>query len=765
MIRHIKLLQNIGTFDSDTAAATIDLKRLCLIYADNARGKTTLAAILRSLASGHSLPIEERKRLGSNYPPRVVLECEGNSFAVRYENAAWNQTIPDLKIFDDVFVDENVYSGLDVESLHRQNLHQLILGDHGVALNRRLREVVSKITGHNTELEKRGNAIPANVRGGIPVEAYCELAQNPDVDDQIQDTERELVAAENQNTVQESPLFRTVDLPRFDIDSINQVLSLDLQDLDKTAEERVKSHVLSLGDGGENWLADGMSRLDTSADPTCPFCGRGLNELDLIAHFRAYFSENYTRLKNDISDLVDQLNQDHEENKQVEFQQSVNAVMQTKTFWDNYCQLPEININADSIANDWRDVKAVAINTLKAKQAAPLDRQEFSGEALSLFEKFSLHRDEVKVANESLAAANEIILEVKKRAIDSNVEEIRAKLVRLKAIKARFSEEISALCRDYLQEKEAKTLAEAERVEARDELGGYRSNIFPTLEDGVNHYLERFGASFRIRSLQYSNIGGGTGSTCTYNVIINSTSVEVRGAAVEPGKPSFRNTLSAGDRNTLALALFFSTLDQNPSLKDTIVVIDDPISSLDDHRSLATIQRIRRLAQETKQVLVLSHSKRLLCGIWSGANRKDCSPLEIVKSAENSTLREWDVSEDATTEHDQRHALLREYATNQNVAENEVAAAIRPHLEGFLRVACPGDFPPRKSLGQFIKNCHEREGTGDEILNASETVELEEIVEYGNRFHHDADEAWEPGEINPTELLVFVNRTLKFAGL
>ena len=508
-----------------------------------------------------------------------------------------------------------------------------------------------------------------------------------------------------------------------------------------------------------------MTRLDTSTGPTCPFCGQDLNELDLFAHFRAYFSDNYTRLKRDIADLLDQVNQDHAEGKQIEFQQSVNAASQTKAFWDNYSsQLPNIDINTEYITNDWRDVRTAAADALRAKQAAPLDRIEISSQAWSLFEKFSSHREQVKATDESLAAANEIIIDVQKRANDSTVEEARSKLARSEATKARFSQEISALCNDYLQEKEAKTLAEAEREDARGELEEYRSTIFPTLQDGVNQYLEGFGASFRIGSLQYSNIGGGTGSTCTYNVIINSTSVEIKSATVGSGKPSFRNTLSAGDRNTLALALFFSTLDQNQNLSDTIVVIDDPISSLDDHRSLATIQRIRRLAQEAKQVIVLSHSKRLLCGIWSGANRKECSPLEIAKSADKSTFREWEVSEDAMTEHDQRHILLNEYTTNQNVAEKEVAAAIRPHLEGFLRVACPGDFPHRKSLGQFIKTCHEKVDNNDEILSESEIVELEAIVEYGNPFHHDAGEAWDPDEINPTELLVFVNRVLKFTG-
>ena len=78
MIRRISLLRNIGQFDSVDAAANIDLARLVLIYAENGRGKTTLAAVLRSLGTGDPIPINERHRLAAAHPPKVVLECQGD---------------------------------------------------------------------------------------------------------------------------------------------------------------------------------------------------------------------------------------------------------------------------------------------------------------------------------------------------------------------------------------------------------------------------------------------------------------------------------------------------------------------------------------------------------------------------------------------------------------------------------------------------------------------------------------------------------------
>lgn len=68
--------------------------------------------------------------------------------------------------------------------------------------------------------------------------------------------------------------------------------------------------------------------------------------------------------------------------------------------------------------------------------------------------------------------------------------------------------------------------------------------------------------------------------------------------------PAFRNTLSSGDRNTLALAFFFASLDQDPQLAQKIAVIDDPMTSLgsgDGPRNAAARSRV-------SQVIVLSHS-------------------------------------------------------------------------------------------------------------------------------------------------------------
>ena len=758
MIRHIKLIRNIGTFDSDNSAASLDLKRLALIYADNGRGKTTVAAVLRSLTSGEQLPIAERRRLGSEHPPHVVLDCEGESSNAVFQSGQWNRTLPHLKIFDDVFVDENVHSGLDVASHHRQNLHELILGDQGVALNRALQRLVSRITEHNAKLEERSKAIPEPERWGLSVDDFCSLPAQPDIDVQIAEAERVYMAARNQDAVQSTPLFQQIELPEFDIEAIGQTLSTNLQDLDKAAESQVKAHLLNLGIGGESWISDGMERLTQGGDGTCPFCGQEVAGLELVAHYRAYFSEGYARLKQDVADMIVSVDRIHADGTQAAFERAVGTAKQTGQFWANYSDVPAIEIDTAFIAVDWNAAWKTTSELLQAKQASPLEQHQLLDSEISLLTKFNAHRNQIKLVNTMLAGCNDTLQELKNKAEATSLEDLGANLARLKATKARHSDAIAPLCAVYLQEKENKAQTEDLRAAQRNALDDYRTNVFPTLQDGVNAYLERFNAGFRIDSLAPTNIGGGSGSTCTYNVVINDTPIAVRNANSPEGVPSFRNSLSAGDRNTLALALFFSSIDQNPNLAETVVVIDDPMSSLDDHRSLTTVQAVRNLVGRAKQVIVLSHNKAFLCQIWKGADHKECRSLEIVQVGDSSSIRSWDVNQDAITEHDQRHFLLHGYASNQSGNRKEVATAIRPHLEGFLRVACPSDFPPGKLLGLFIGDCRQRLGNPDEIINERAMQELDEILEYGNMFHHATNPAWETEGINPTQLLVLQRR-------
>jgi hypothetical protein len=385
---------------------------------------------------------------------------------------------------------------------------------------------------------------------------------------------------------------------------------------------------------------------------------------------------------------------------------------------------------------------------------------QLTGAARNAIAAYQTSRQSVLDLNESFQEANARIQQVKQQAATANPGALSASLDRLKATKARHSAATSACCTDYLMEKVAKVLTEEQRDQARMALDQGRTGAFLACQIAVNGYLNRFNTGFELSNVCSANTRGGP--TCTYNVVINNIPVSVAVGTPESGSPSFRNTLSSGDRNTLALAFFLASLDGDPGIADKVVVIDDPISSMDEHRALTTVQEIRRLAQRTSQVIVLSHSKPFLCSIWEGTDQAQRAALMVTRDTVGSTISEWDVNQDCITEHDRRHTLLREYSRNNRGDTREVARAIRPSLEAFMRVACPEHFPPGRTLGVFRRLCEQHNGTAQEILDTVTTQELGDLVEYSNKFHHDANPAWETVIINDAELLGFTRRTLAF---
>lgn len=762
MIRRIRLLRNIGQFDSVDAAATITLGRLVLIYAENGRGKTTLAAVLRSLASGDPLPITERHRLAAAHPPHVVLDCDGGPPDAMFQDGAWSRTLPHLALFDDVFVDANIHSGLAVDARHRQNLHELVLGARGVALSRQLQELVTRIEQHNSALREKASAIPDSVRQGLPADEFCALAELPGVDAEIEATARALAAARDRDAVRTAPLFETLGLPAFDAEALGRILQRDLPDLDAAAESHVRAHVATLRRGGEQWVSDGMQRLPKpNGEGTCPFCAQDLVGLPLIAHYRAYFSAGYSDLKQAITDALDSARRAHAGDVPAGFERSVRVAGERRVFWTRFCGVPEVEIDTAAIVRAWNAAREAVNAALTAKQSAPLERQALDQHAQDAIAAYHALRQGIAALSEALIAANDAIRVVQEQAAGANPNTIARDLARLKATKARHSPEITSLCAGYLAEREAKARTEGEREAAKSALDIYRTSAFPASLTAINAYLRRFNAGFRLDSVTSTSTRGGP--ACTYNVVINDTPVSIGGGTSSEGEPSFRNTLSSGDRNTLALAFFFASLDQDPDLGGAVVVIDDPISSLDDHRSLTTVQEVRRLSERAGQVIALSHDKRFLCRIWSGADPTARLALEIARDGTGSTLRPWDVDDDSVTEHDRRHALLREYVACGDGNQREVAKAIRPHLEAFLRVARPEHFPPGTLLGPFLGLCRQRFGQAGEVLDVATTQELGELVEYANRFHHDPNPAWETEAINDAELRDFVVRALAFA--
>ena len=622
-IERFQLLRNVGQFDSVNAGAQIALTPLTLVYAENGRGKTTLAAIFRSLSTGDPALIEDRHRLGAANRPHIVLSVGGAQ--VVYQDGGWAAPLPHIAVFDDAFVSANVCSGIEVESSHRQNLHELILGAQGVALNAELQRHVAAIEQHNRDLRVKEAAIPAAQRAGLTVDAFCALPADDDIEARIQEAERNLAAAQAADAIRLRDTFLPLSLPGFDLAAVGDVLARALPDVQAETAARVRDHLRRLGRGGEAWIGEGMSRIAGASEgqdgDACPFCAQDLAGSPLIHHYEVYFSDAYNRLKSAIIDTGKGIADGHGGEIQAAFERAVRVAVQSRDFWRGFMDVPEIEVDTAAILRNWTAARDAVLTVLRAKAAAPLEAMTLPPEAIAAVETFARDARSIADVSATLTACNGHIALVKEQAAAANVAALTADLARVQAVKARHSPPLNAACDAYVAEKDAKAESERQRNVARAALDQYRTAIFPAYEQAINDYLGRFNAGFRLGAV--GSVNTRAGSSASYNVVINNVAVGL----TANGGPSFRTTLSAGDRNTLALAFFFASLEQDPNLADKIVVIDDPMTSLDEHRSLATILELRALVGRVRQVILLSHSKPFLCQTWEGADTQTRSAL------------------------------------------------------------------------------------------------------------------------------------------
>jgi wobble nucleotide-excising tRNase len=761
-LHHFSLIRNVGQFDSVNAGAQLPLLRLALVYGENGRGKTTLSAILRSLRDGGSTPIEQRRRLGATHAPHVVVDCDGSNSPAVFQASSWTRIVPDIVVFDDKFVDDNVFSGLSIDADHRQHLNEIILGDRGVALNRALQQSVEQIEQHNRSIRRLGDAIPASARQGLTADDFCAIQANPHVAEELQDAERALAAVNEAAAIQRMPLLAELDVPPLEVGVIAEVISRDLPSLDNAALVKVEQHIGSLGSGAATWLAEGMHRLSAeqrAGHDGCPFCAQALAGVQLIDYYRAYFSDQYADLVAAIERISSLLEAAHGDAANRAFAQVVEDNSQRWLYWSRFTTLPPMDLDLEHLRGAWSHAYETLRTAIGDKKSRPLEKHVLAADSDTALKSFDDARSKLDEMNARIVDANRSIRLVKERAAGSSPTALQSDISRLRAQQARMIPDVHAACTAYLAERAAKAVTEQRRDQARASLDTYRETVFPAYQDTINLYLRLLNAEFRVESVASTNTRGG--ASCTDCLVINSQHVQLSTPTTTIG-PSFGNALSAGDRNTLALAFFFSSLENDPQLADKIIVIDDPMTSLDEHRLLATAQQIRRFSQRASQLVLLSHDKTFLSEVWDGADRTARSAMQIVRDGAGSTFRQWDVNADLVGEHDHRIAALIAYTDTSTGDARGVAESLRPVLERYLRVSYADQFGPNDVLGAFVDRSRTRIGIPRQLLSQVDTDELNDLKEYANRFHHDTNTAASTEHINDVELLGFVRRVVAF---
>ncbi len=722
MIKKFIKIKNVGRFSDFASWGDKSLDKVNIVYGENSAGKTTLTSIIRSLSRNEPNLILERITHGAQESPYVEVLCEGNR-KYMFQDDIWNNSLEGIEIFDVFFVDENVYSGLQISSEHQKELYQFALGEEGVGLAREIERIKSDLDNLYSRLREIQERIAEVAKGCFAPEKFVQLQEDSKITEEIEEKNQGIKAAEAGQQVKEKEVLSEIPplkLP-IDLEALKNLLQKSLKEVSRNSLERVKKHIETLssvlGEEAETWLKQGLSYVQNAQDGKCPFCQRDLKEVEsLITVYNQYFNEEYNRLEQDTSRYLEEVNRFSIEEV---INQKKSTILQNDTlieFWKGYLpplEIPEVYL--DDLFNDIKDEFGNIKQLVEGKSKSILEPVDTSSinNFVALQQKLNSQIDsynsQVKKWNSEITAL---------KAKQFNPDELRKELGKLEIKQKRFSPENIAVCNEYKQVSqkiaEEKELVKKKQKQQEEAV----SQKIIKYAERINDHLEKFGVSFRVKGAKPTYSGKSKEPNLQYGIQMETKEIDLANQV--------KYSLGEGDKNALAFAFFLAKLDLDEQVGDKVIIFDDPVSSLDRNRRKRTVEYIKDLTDKVKQVIVLTHYDYFAFELYS-ALKKDNGVKPRTLQIQNGKIDGWDIEEAMEHPYFRRWRKLKRFLNgDEKISANEAKKEIRLLLEDALRF---------KYFKYFA-------GLGEDVWLGTMVRELKKAIENEKdfRFRHDDKE-------------------------
>lgn len=760
MLTKIISINNVGKFAKYGAGGDVQLRRYNLFYAPNGRGKTTLCAILRSLQTGQAEFILGRRTLGSSGVPTAQIRCNDSSMAT-FDGQKWNNTFPNIAIFDSTFITDNVHVGDYIDLRQKRNLYRVIIGANGVHLASAVDKLDEDIRNQTSDISaKRAAVQQAMPRTVQTVEAFLDLQPVAEIESKIAKKEQELKAAQKAAQIKAKGQLAALPVPALP-GNFGSILTKTIEGIGKEAEEAVARQIQKhkMHEGGQEWLSKGLGYVDSDL---CPFCGNSVAGNSLIAAYRAFFGQAYANLKKDIAGIEQTLRADLGGVAVANIEKTIIQNAAAAEFWSEFVPmgLPALHFD-NEIKKPFLGLGREALRLAGKKAATPLEAVTSNTAFAQAKQDFGDMTGKIATYNAAIAAANQAITQEKVHAEALDVKTIEADLNGLKAVRDRYAPETVTLCAALQGALAAKKALEQQKTTAKDALDTHSDAVIGKYENRINDLLKAFNAGFSIANTKRVYPGGTPSST--FQILINGAHVDLGDSDTPINMPCFKNTLSAGDKSTLAFAFFLAQLEQDAGKAEKVVIFDDPFNSQDRSRRTLTKDLIRKCGLDCKQVIVFSHDPYFLKHLSDSLLPADKQCLQLSRvGAANTAIEPWDIENETKEGYFQDHAALTYYLQQGSKNLHDIARKIRPVLEGYCRYRFPGQFDDCGWLADMIDKIRQK-GPDHQLFSLVDEVEA--IKDFSKKYHHDICGPKADVElIDDAELQGFVKRTLAIVG-
>ncbi len=356
--------------------------------------------------------------------------------------------------------------------------------------------------------------------------------------------------------------------------------------IDKEAgqvSEKIKEHISKVG---REFIEKGIKLQKEMPDNACPFCTQKIPN-EIIQEYTSYFNKSVEtfnqrslEMSGTLKNILDQWN----------IKEILQAFEQFKPFMEDFSQ------NKESLENALEQIKVLLEKLQKEvdkKEGAKNKEkfQEIDKELLEIQKDIQQHVDETrKILNEK-KKQKEKLEKLKTELKEARIKKVKYDSYDWQKSKREAERKLSVLNRGH--ERLNRLL---EKID--NKLKKLYEQKRPDIE-AINSYLKA------LNLPKYSLHED-------YRIVLNSDVLENSKAEM---------ILSDGEKTTLAFAYFLARLKlfyKKEDLKDLVVVIDDPISSLDEQRIYNTSDIVAKINQELAgealekdekaQVFILTHN-------------------------------------------------------------------------------------------------------------------------------------------------------------
>lgn len=581
IIRRISSLKGLGVFRNYAATSDVpDLQRHNLIYGFNGSGKTILSRVFASLEEGAVRP---------ELPEGGQFEIELTDGTVIKSTGAMDALKGRLLVFNVDFIEENLRWK---EGMANPVFH---LGKAQVELAKKLEEADAAMTALTSrrretarEHTRKEKAFTDRKRDDARLIAeQLSLGRKYDATNLTGDHAKgpydeklKLSAAERKQLrtviIQDAPLAKRdlVDVTPFGLAALaRDVRKLLGTTIGTMALEDLREHEIML-----KWVKEGVDYHQQHDLPSCLFCGNKLTEERMLS-LRQAIDDRFDRLTDDIADVKEKT-----ERLRDRLAALKNAIPSNNDISKELLSrfMAAAGDLQTSLAQGAKLVGTV-LALLEKKAAAPNIRIDAGGLAT-----------EADVANWDTAAAKRVsdLNAVIKTHNTSHDEFSQVQEAARTKLKEHFLADGQARYRKL----------EADAAAAKTTLDGLKAEQV-TLEQEADHLKVAIRQHGPAADMINQLIGGYLGHK-ELEIATLDNGYQIR----RNGKP-VNGSLSEGEKTAIALCYFLSMLKaEGRQPKNLIVVVDDPISSLDTKALHYAFSIIRGGLDGAGQLIIMTHN-------------------------------------------------------------------------------------------------------------------------------------------------------------